>query len=67
MVLLPCNRLPALKLLLKSPTGTTSLGEFDSSHPVRTTVASLSETVDFEITVSWATPQIATIMVRSHI
>ena len=66
LILLPCDRpLPALKLLLKSPSGTTSLGKFDSSEPRRTTTASLSDAATFVITISWASTNIATIEVAN--
>ena len=67
--LFPCYRPPGLEILLISPDAITSVGEFDSSRPSRTTGVPLNDeeedglSAEFQITVSWPTAQTASIMV----
>ena len=73
MDLFPCHRPPGLEIFLISPNATTSVGEFDSSMPSRTTGVPLNNeegegglTAEFQITVSWAIQQTATVKVSNE-
>jgi hypothetical protein len=65
LLLFPCDQPPALEILLNSPEGSGTVGKFDSSTPSRTTGVPLNDQgFQFQITVVWATPRTASIMVN---
>ena len=63
LVLFPCDKPPALQILLNSPTGSDSVGKFDSRNPSRTTGVPLGDDggFEFQINVEWPTPRTASL------
>ena len=67
MELLPCDQPPAIEIFLKTPSGESKLGKFDSSQPPSTRAIPLDGGAEFQFIVSWISIQTVTITVRFHV